>query len=111
MKDGSYITVYSIDYGMNLTNLAGEKSDVKIQHASIASGNLALVADNGKNFSTLGKKKNRPENTNQSHAAAEKKQQSEDKDAEKKDVTKSDKSKRFIKITSSRELLFIYSKE
>lgn len=44
---------------MALTTLAGEKSDVKIQHASIASGNLSLITESSKKKS-LGKKKNRP---------------------------------------------------
>jgi hypothetical protein len=47
---------------MNLNNLAGEKSDVRIQHASIVSGNLALVEGNNqtKSKQLLKKKKMRP---------------------------------------------------
>lgn len=56
LKDESNITVYSIEYGMANTTLAGEKSDVKINHASIASGNLSLMANLGKKKSILGKK-------------------------------------------------------
>jgi hypothetical protein len=56
LKDDCNITVYSIDYGMANTTLAGDKSDVKINHASIASGNLSLMAQIGKKKSILGKK-------------------------------------------------------
>lgn len=51
---------------MNLTNLAGEKADVKIQHASIAAGNLSLTTENKHNGPKviLGKKKNRSDQQN-----------------------------------------------
>lgn len=67
------------------TNLAGEKSDVKIQHASIASGNLSLITSSHKKKSILGKKKNRPESTN-----AQDKVKTENNND---DLNKSDKSK------------------
>ncbi len=72
MKDGSHITVYSTDYGMNLNNLAGEKSDVRIQHASIASGNLALLENNNQNKKKqlLKKKKIRPHSENKSNISS-----------------------------------------
>jgi len=38
---------------MNKNNLALEKADVKIQHASIVSGNLSLVDNNPNNKKNL----------------------------------------------------------
>ncbi len=83
---------------MNLNNLAGEKSEVRIQHASIASGNLALIesAKNGnKNKQLLKKKKIRPhpENINKNQNVEKKPNTNEEN--EKKGLQKSDKSNIF----------------
>ena len=77
---------------MNLTNLAGEKSEVRIQHASIASGNLSLVGEDNKHpvKKILGKKVLRPEESNT--AQSEKKKIHSTEDSDKKDLVNLDKS-------------------
>ena len=91
---------------MNLNNLAGEKSDVRIQHASIASGNLALIENNNQNKKKqmLKKKKIRPHSENNNITqqtnnnginVAEKKQTQNDEVNEKKSIHKLDKSNCF----------------
>lgn len=91
---------------MNLNNLAGEKSDVRIQHASIVSGNLALVDSNNNNKSKqlLKKKKIRPHIENKTNDQPssnnainaseknEKKQIQNEETHDKKGIQKSDKS-------------------
>jgi len=100
LKDSSNVTVYSTDYGMNLNNLAGEKSDVRIQHASIVSGNLALIEGNNqtKSKQLLKKKKMRPISgdkiiqQNKNNVVEDKKLYSNEENNEKKLIQKSDKS-------------------
>ncbi len=102
---------------MNLNNLAGEKSDVRIQHASIVSGNLALVESNNTNKSKklLKKKKIRSHSENKTNNqasinnAAEKKQVIvNDESNDKKSVQKSDKSNYLFKIFIHLFFVFIF---
>ena len=60
---------------MALTTLAGEKSDVKIQHASIASGNLSLINESSTKKKILGKKKSRTSEEKQENTVSEEKKQ------------------------------------
>jgi len=98
-----------------MNNLAGEKSEVRIQHASIASGNLSLidsVNNQNKNKNFLKKKKLRPNNEAKNNGnneaknngnnnkqvksnnnSGEKTHQQHFENSEKKALHKSDKSK------------------
>ena len=67
------------------TNLAGEKSDVKIGHASIASGNLSMMFPSNKK-TILGKKRSRPNGEKQNNSVIpDKKPVVEDKELPKSD--------------------------
>ena len=67
------------------TNLAGEKSDVKIHHASIASGNLSLMSQPSRMKSSLGKKKSRHNEEKKNETTTEKKPNNEDQELNKSD--------------------------
>ena len=103
---------------MNLNNLAGEKSDVRIQHASIASGNLSLIENNKNPMKQLLKKKKiRPHsenktinNTSTSNPTSSDKKLNQIEESEKKSNGKSDKSNYIFIIIYNSQFIINYLK-